>query len=152
MAPNNTDLSACNAEELSTHGPQEDTEAAVKVWNSLIIKAVVDLYVSYGVRRHTYKWRPPPEMRASIRKLVGLYGGFKRNLEITETILVEENKYSVRNHKYCAICLEEFTMGEPVKRTNCADIFHVSCIDTWLKYKKTCPCCQNAHLEPTYYI
>ena len=33
----------------------------------------------------------------------------------------------------CSVCLEPFVTGDEVKRLPCLHIFHVSCIDKWLK-------------------
>jgi hypothetical protein len=48
----------------------------------------------------------------------------------------------------CAICLEAYAAGAPVKRLPCAaacaaaHAFHGACIDRWLSFKASCPCCQ----------
>lgn len=44
----------------------------------------------------------------------------------------------------CAICLGEFEEKETVKMMpNCEHVFHLECIDTWLKMHMTCPVCRG---------
>ncbi|KAJ1401897.1 Zinc finger, RING-type [Sesbania bispinosa] len=50
----------------------------------------------------------------------------------------------VRSCNECAICLEDFEVGQfcqvfPV----CNHIFHSDCIDNWLQKKSTCPICRT---------
>ncbi|XP_061353461.1 RING-H2 finger protein ATL57 [Gastrolobium bilobum] len=43
----------------------------------------------------------------------------------------------------CAICLDEFRVGDSVKMiTYCKHVFHKECIDTWLAAHVTCPVCR----------
>ncbi|KAJ1883062.1 hypothetical protein H4R99_001125 [Coemansia sp. RSA 1722] len=52
---------------------------------------------------------------------------------LCEGLLHEEN---------CAVCLEEFSVGEKVRQLPCRHYFHVLCIDPWLgKRSATCPLC-----------
>lgn len=44
----------------------------------------------------------------------------------------------------CAICLEDFVDGESCRVFECKHIFHVNCIDLWLKNSLTCPICRNS--------
>lgn len=55
----------------------------------------------------------------------GLYDGCKKNRE-------------------CVICMIEFSVGDSVRYLPCMHIYHVVCIDDWLKRSFTCPSC----LEP----
>lgn len=43
----------------------------------------------------------------------------------------------------CAICVDEFTDGERVKKLPCDHIFHPTCIDEWLiNHSSLCPLCK----------
>ena len=42
----------------------------------------------------------------------------------------------------CSICLDGVKTGQTVKALGCSHIFHVSCIDTWLRQKLKCPTCR----------
>jgi hypothetical protein len=42
----------------------------------------------------------------------------------------------------CTICLENFQLGERVRRFPCTHFFHKRCINEWLLQSATCPCCR----------
>ncbi|KAL6876441.1 hypothetical protein ACP4OV_013013 [Aristida adscensionis] len=45
----------------------------------------------------------------------------------------------------CAVCLEDVRAGEMVRRLPaCAHLFHVDCVDAWLRSHRTCPLCRRA--------
>ncbi|CAA3007297.1 RING-H2 finger ATL8-like [Olea europaea subsp. europaea] len=44
----------------------------------------------------------------------------------------------------CAICLAEFVAGEEVRvLPQCGHVFHVECVDTWLRSHSSCPSCRE---------
>lgn len=44
----------------------------------------------------------------------------------------------------CSICLEDFGEEQPIKRTPCQHMFHLSCLKGWLEgYSSTCPLCRE---------
>lgn len=44
----------------------------------------------------------------------------------------------------CSICLEDYKADDAVRLfPECGHLFHVKCIDTWLKANPTCPVCRN---------
>ena len=44
----------------------------------------------------------------------------------------------------CAVCLEDVRRGEAVRRLPaCGHLFHVECIDLWLRSHATCPLCRR---------
>ncbi|KAJ0728573.1 putative transcription factor C2H2 family [Helianthus annuus] len=47
----------------------------------------------------------------------------------------------------CAICLQEFEMGETYMAFECKHGYHQECIEKWLQKKKNCPVCR-AHVFP----
>ncbi|KAL6624478.1 hypothetical protein ACP70R_031799 [Stipagrostis hirtigluma subsp. patula] len=50
----------------------------------------------------------------------------------------------------CVICLGMVQVGEVVRRLPaCKHLFHVECIDMWLRSHSTCPICRAAVAEPT---
>lgn len=43
----------------------------------------------------------------------------------------------------CAVCLSELADGEKVRALpSCAHVFHVECVDAWLRSRTTCPVCR----------
>ncbi|XP_056845616.1 E3 ubiquitin-protein ligase At1g63170 isoform X1 [Raphanus sativus] len=49
------------------------------------------------------------------------------------------------NDDSCCICLEKF--GErkrAIRKLECSHMFHLDCIESWLKVKGTCPLCQSS--------
>lgn len=43
----------------------------------------------------------------------------------------------------CAVCTDDFELGEQVRELPCRHYFHLPCIDLWLVQKKRCPLCSN---------
>jgi len=43
----------------------------------------------------------------------------------------------------CAICWSEFEEDEDVRRLPCIHLFHIECVDKWLKMNKSCPICRQ---------
>lgn len=43
----------------------------------------------------------------------------------------------------CAICMEDFRLGEEAKKLPCKHCFHQPCISEWLKLHGTCPVCRK---------
>ncbi|KAK1303284.1 RING-H2 finger protein ATL44 [Acorus calamus] len=44
----------------------------------------------------------------------------------------------------CPICLAEFAEGDEIRALpQCGHVFHVSCVDTWLESRASCPSCRR---------
>ncbi|KAK1409716.1 hypothetical protein QVD17_36245 [Tagetes erecta] len=51
------------------------------------------------------------------------------------------------NNSGCSVCLSEYKAADVVRLLpECGHLFHVGCIDTWLKVNATCPVCRNSPL------
>ncbi|KAH0465451.1 hypothetical protein IEQ34_005554 [Dendrobium chrysotoxum] len=51
-------------------------------------------------------------------------------------------------HADCRVCLVRFDSNSVVNRLPCGHLFHKSCVERWLDYRKdTCPLCRS-HLLP----
>ena len=45
-------------------------------------------------------------------------------------------------HSRCAVCLEQYTVGDRVRHLPCLHSYHQSCIDRWLSASVECPVCR----------
>lgn len=52
-------------------------------------------------------------------------------------------EYRGENPICCAICLEDISYGNSIRILPCAHMFHVQCIDQWLRVKPTCCHCRS---------
>lgn len=43
----------------------------------------------------------------------------------------------------CSICLGHFNMNERVIQLQCSHVYHKRCIESWLKWSKSCPICRQ---------
>jgi len=50
--------------------------------------------------------------------------------------------------KACSVCLEDLLEDEVVRRLRCDHIFHIPCVDNWLRENKTCPVCKVEVVPP----
>lgn len=78
-------------------------------------------------------------LAASLRadRLSRVHPGLTTLTDVDESLLNDPSKSS------CCICLEEYSIGQPVRYTKCKHYFHVSCIDTWLMNRTSCPYCRQ---------
>jgi hypothetical protein len=49
-----------------------------------------------------------------------------------------------REEGECVICMGDFAQGDRCRRLPCLHMFHVDCVDKWLKENHTCPVCQRS--------
>ena len=43
----------------------------------------------------------------------------------------------------CNICLEEFSLGQEMRKLDCSHCFHKGCVDRWLATVASCPVCKR---------
>nr|XP_039257241.1 E3 ubiquitin-protein ligase RNF126-B-like [Styela clava] len=53
------------------------------------------------------------------------------------------SKEHVDANKDCSVCMESFVKDDKAKRLPCEHMFHIKCIDQWLKLHNTCPICRT---------
>ena len=63
-----------------------------------------------------------------------------RILTPTDDILMITDHHQSR----CAICLENYQVGERLRTVPCLHSFHSNCIDQWLTERALCPICKQA--------
>jgi E3 ubiquitin-protein ligase RNF13 len=44
----------------------------------------------------------------------------------------------------CAVCLEDFQLGNALRVMECLHRYHLDCLDQWLTVRATCPSCRTA--------
>ncbi|KAJ8905682.1 hypothetical protein NDN08_002187 [Rhodosorus marinus] len=59
----------------------------------------------------------------------------------TENVCTHDQE-RLDEEKACSICLEDLLEDEVVRRLRCDHVFHVRCVDSWLRENKTCPVCK----------
>lgn len=43
----------------------------------------------------------------------------------------------------CCICLAKYADDDELRELPCTHVFHVECVDKWLKINASCPLCKN---------
>ena len=61
------------------------------------------------------------------------------NLEEVEL----NEQFKNKEEDKCAICLENFSIGDKVSYLPCLHYFHSTCIKNWIRIKNKCPFCNN---------
>ncbi|POM69063.1 hypothetical protein PHPALM_14692 [Phytophthora palmivora] len=142
--------------EASTNTLPLDPESLVYVLGAFIVTVVFVLLVLL------LRWRRADRRNlraAQMRGAAVVRGVTKERLEqlrITKYCRAERNPESpieqltpttddgtTENDDVCPICLIEFEDGEDVRNLPCKHIFHVACIDEWLKRNTSCPMCKS---------
>ena len=66
------------------------------------------------------------------------------NIEkINKIPVVNFKKNYYKDNNKCVICQDDFKDFEKVKKLKCEHLFHINCIDQWLKKEKKCPFCNK---------
>lgn len=74
---------------------------------------------------------------------------FKSNLPLFADHLPKSlyHVYQYKNKnmpKICAVCLDNFLIGQEILTLPCFHFFHCNCISKWLKVKRICPICLSS--------
>jgi len=99
----------------------------------------------------------PPGLQMLLLNTEALAGGYEERLMEVQEMLsrrrglanetidrVETLRWhdSAESQKQCMICLSDFSEGEEVRKLPCGHVFHVGCIDEWLRRCTDCPICK----------
>ncbi|KVI09622.1 RING-H2 finger protein ATL70-like [Cynara cardunculus var. scolymus] len=105
-------------------------------------------YTSYLCKRRMSSQSPPPPTDSDSddnRCMRALHQGFDDDVLSTfPTFLYSE---AVNYGSGCSICLADYNPANVIRlMPKCGHLFHVKCIDKWLKVHPTCPVCRNSPL------
>ncbi|CAM8877603.1 unnamed protein product [Rhodiola kirilowii] len=106
---------------------------------SLLAMSAV-LATCFFVRRHRIR-RERPRTSSHVREFHGMSSRLVKAMpSLIFTAVLEDNCTS----SSCAICLEDYSVGEKLRILPCRHKFHAFCIDSWLTSWRTfCPVCKR---------
>ncbi|KAL7433872.1 hypothetical protein ACHAXH_005005, partial [Discostella pseudostelligera] len=57
---------------------------------------------------------------------------------------LQQQEQQTMHSSSCAVCLEQYQVGETLRTIPCFHTFHASCIDPWLAQRAECPVCKHS--------
>ncbi len=126
----------------------DDLQIRVKRENFIILESRMNTY-SYDTLR--YLFNAPPEIIFYLYLLHQSSPQHRRGLSIDEidSFAPKQNAKNVPSDCFCSICLEKIENEQHVRKTKCCkNLFHETCLETWLSCKNNCPNCRAYHTPP----
>ena len=66
-----------------------------------------------------------------------------QNLHFLEESQINDDKFIQNEKNNCAICLEDYKLGDKISYLPCFHFYHYKCIKKWLKCSTKCPLCKK---------
>ncbi|KAK6154946.1 hypothetical protein DH2020_009194 [Rehmannia glutinosa] len=66
----------------------------------------------------------------------------KSVVENLPSVVLTKEEIGENNNVVCAVCKDEFAVGENVSKLPCCHLYHGDCILPWLGIRNTCPVCR----------
>ncbi|KAJ0969513.1 hypothetical protein J5N97_022390 [Dioscorea zingiberensis] len=143
-------VSKASGEKLKEYAGRTDMEFWIiptfenSAWSIMAISFISLLAVSavlatcFFVRRHSIRRETP---RVPVREFHGMSKRMVKAMpSLIFTSVLEDNCTSMT----CAICLEDYTVGEKIRVLPCRHKFHACCVDAWLTaWRSFCPVCKR---------